>query len=78
MPVPRSGDVVPRQRESEIGTEIETKHKAETSPTREIITPGAALGCLERVRASLGTDARLFVAVDAPKLQATIFLTPQP
>ena len=29
--------------------------------------------CLERVRSALGPAARLFVAVDAPKLQAIIF-----
>jgi len=29
--------------------------------------------CLERVRSALGPAARLFVAVDAPKLQAIVF-----
>ena len=37
------------------------------------ITPSAAVRCLERVRSALGPAARLFVAVDAPKLQAIVF-----
>ena len=40
---------------------------------RTIILPSAAIGCMERVRASLGGGSKVFVAVDAPRLQETIF-----
>jgi hypothetical protein len=42
---------------------------------RGLVLPSSTLHCMERVRSALGKDrARLFVAVDAPRLQETIFL----
>ena len=42
---------------------------------RSLVLPSAALHCMESVRAAMSsTRARLFVAVDAPRLQETIFL----
>ena len=41
-------------------------------PVRLLLTTHQ-VRCLERVRSALGPDARLFVAVDAPKLQAIVF-----
>ena len=40
---------------------------------RTLIAPSAALGCMEMIRGSLGARSKLFVAVDAPRLQETIF-----
>jgi hypothetical protein len=49
-------------------------HSAAQKVGRGLIAPSAALACMERVRAALDPQrARLFVAVDAPRLQETIF-----
>ncbi|KAL1510577.1 hypothetical protein AB1Y20_006878 [Prymnesium parvum] len=37
-----------------------------------LVPPGEALRCLTKVRSSLGAHARLFVAVDAPRLQQAV------
>ena len=40
---------------------------------KPLVAPSAALGCMESIRSALGSHSRLFVAVDAPRLQETIF-----
>ena len=40
---------------------------------KPLVLPGAAVGCMEEVRAALGSAARVFVAVDAPLLQQLLF-----
>jgi len=42
---------------------------------RSLIVPSGALGCMDSVREVLGPSARLFVAVDAPRLQEIVFRT---
>ena len=46
------------------------EHGMNDRPKHSLIPPGRALQCMEKVRTSLGVDsAKLFVAVDAPRLQ---------
>lgn len=45
----------------------------ESSAPLSLVMPSGALTCLETVRQAMGARARLFVAVDAPRLQEVIF-----
>ena len=40
---------------------------------KQLVMPSAAIHCMEAVRARMGPAARLFVAVDAPRLQQVVF-----
>ena len=47
---------------------------AATTPLRRMVLPSEAVRCMEHIRAALGDRARLFVAVDAPRLQQLLAL----